>query len=418
MNFIDSDSFASTMDADDPLAYLRGSFNYPSEHRGQPCTYFCGNSLGLQPKATSGHIGKELDRWHRIGVEGWFDEKDPWLTYQDTLSGPMSKIVGAKPQEVVIMNSLTVNLHLLMASFYRPGGKRYRILMESDAFPSDRYALQAQVSAHGHDPSDAIIILSPDEGPCISTGQVLRTIREHNDELALVLLGGVNYYTGQLFDIEKITAEAHAVGAIAGWDLAHAAGNVPLRLHDHQVDFAAWCNYKYLNSGPGSVASAFIHEKHHSPDVPRLSGWWGQSLGSRFNMRKEWDPAPGASGWMVSTPPILALACVRSSLELFEKAGMDRIRAKSLLLTGYLEFLLTTSGNSRFEIITPTDTTRRGSQLSIRVRGADKSLLEKLNDRGIIVDWREPDVIRVAPAPLYNTFTEVRNFVIELRKLT
>ncbi len=400
------------MDREDPLRGFREKFHYPDQHRGKKCIYLCGNSLGLQPKSTREHINKELERWQLQGVEGWFDKEDPWVTYAETLSEPMARIVGAEEHEVAVMNSLTVNLHLILSAFYKPTKERYKILIESDAFPSDRYAFESQVGLHGFDPVDGILEVTPDEGTIISTEKINKVISERGHEIAIVLLGGVNYYTGQWFDIPEITRSAHNEGCLVGWDLAHAAGNVPLNLHGDDVDFAAWCNYKYLNSGPGSIAGVFIHERFHGEaGMPGLAGWWGQKLDSRFNMRKPWDPAEGAKGWVISTPTILALASVRSSLAVFEEAGMPRIREKSVRLTGYLEYLLSNLQTDRISLITPKDPTSRGAQLSIRVNGADKNLFETLSNKGIVADWREPDVIRVAPAPLYNSYMDVGEFV-------
>lgn len=408
ISFENSLEYARQQDQQDPLRQFRSAFHYPAEKNGHPCIYFCGNSLGLQPVDVKVSIEKELNRWSELGVDGWFDETDPWLKYAETLAEPMSKVVGAKPSEVAVMNSLTVNLHLLLSAFYKPTKKRYKILIESDAFPSDRYAFESQLRHHGFDPNQGLLEVTPDDKYCISTEKILSTIEQNADELALVILGGVNYYTGQWFDINAVTKAGKEAGAIVGWDLAHAAGNVPLNLHDDNVDFASWCNYKYLNSGPGSIASIFVHSKYHNHDsTPGLAGWWGQNLNTRFNMRQAWDPEKGAAGWMISTPTILALSCVRSSLDLFEKAGITKLRDKSVKLTGYLEYLVKQIETDRIEIITPSIPDARGAQLSIRVKGADKTLFDKISDKGVIADWREPDVIRIAPVPMYNSFEEV-----------
>jgi kynureninase len=430
--------FAKQLDEQDSLANFREKFYIPKQSNSEDALYFTGNSLGLQPKTTRNYIEQELKDWETFGVEGHFFAKTPWMPYHEFLTGQMAEIVGAKPLEVVVMNSLTVNLHLLMVSFYRPTEKRYKIVIEKGAFPSDQYAVQSQIAFHKvlspafrrqhadnqstfieneippeGGTTNALIELTPREGEsCLRTEDILQTIRDNGDEIALILLGGVNYYTGQAFDFEAITRVGHEVGAVVGFDLAHAAGNLLLDLHDWQVDFAAWCSYKYLNSGPGGIAGIFVHEKHsESFDLPRFAGWWGHDKTTRFLMGDEFVPMRGAEGWQLSNPPIFQMASLRASLEIFHEAGMKNLREKSVKLTDYLEFLLKDVETDRIEIITPNNSNERGCQLSIRVRNADKSLFTAISERGVIADWREPDVIRVAPVPLYNSFTDAWKFV-------
>jgi kynureninase len=415
MIFENTLSFARSLDAQDPLKEFRNEFYCP-KHKGKKAIYFCGNSLGLQPKATEKAIKHELDYWKNHGVEGWFAGETPWLSYHKNLSELAAPIVGAKPEEVIIMNTLTVNLHLMMVSFYRPTTQRFKILMEGGAFPSDQYAIESQVRFHGFDPSVSLIELSPREGEdCLRTEDILQVIENEGDTIALVLLGGINYYTGQLYDMEKITEAGHKKGTKVGFDLAHAAGNVPLSMHDWNVDFAVWCTYKYLNSGPGGVSGAFVHEQHFKENLPRFAGWWGHDETLRFKMEKGFIPMYGAAGWQISTAQIIPLAMHKASLEIFKKAGgMSVLREKALKLTAFLEFLLKQSSQN-FKIITPspiaskssTAPTERGTQLSILTDNNGKKLFDYLTGNGVICDWREPNVIRLAPIPLYNSFEEV-----------
>lgn len=417
-SFENSAEFAAAADAADPLASFRERFHFPVGADGEKVLYFTGNSLGLQPKTVREYVDQELDDWARFAVEGHFHARHPWLPYHEFLASDMAGVVGAKPSEVVVMNSLTVNLHLLMVSFYRPEGRRRKIVIEKGAFPSDQYAVRSQITFHGGG-SDDLVELAPRPGEStLRTEDIVGTIRELGDEIALVLLGGVNYYTGQAFDFEAITRAGHEAGAVVAFDCAHAAGNLELELHEWGVDFAAWCNYKYLNAGPGAIAGVFVHERHAEAfGLPRFAGWWGHDKKTRFLMGDEFHPIPGAEGWQLSNPPILQMAALRASLEIFREAGMPNLRAKSLKLTGFLEFLLLGIESDRIEIITPTDPAQRGCQLSIRVRNAEKSIFKSLTARGVVADWREPDVIRVAPAPLYNSFADVFRFSGIFRQL-
>ena len=393
------------LDQADDLKSFRDEFVFP-QHDGKDVFYFTGNSLGLQPKKAKQYILEELEDWGKYGVEGHFHSRRNWFGYHHFLTDKAAKIVGAKTEEIAVMNTLSVNLNLLLVSFYRPKEKRTKIIMEAAAFPSDHYAIQQQVKFHGLSPNNHIILLHPRDGEyCIRTEDILAKIEESRDELALVMLGGVNYYTGQFFDIKTITKKAHEVGAIAGYDLAHAAGNIVLKLNEWQVDFACWCSYKYLNSGPGGVASIFVHEKHgNNPDLPRFAGWWGNEEKGRFLMKSEFIPATGASGWQQSNAQIFSMAAHLASLELFDEAGMDRLRQKSEALTGYLEQLLLEI--PQIKIITPSNPMERGCQLSLIALDRPKALFKYLQDHGIVTDWREPDVIRVAPVPLYSRFED------------
>lgn len=419
LNFESTESFAVKMDEQHALYHFREKFYIPKQENGEDVLYFTGNSLGLQPKTTRNYIEQELKDWETFGVEGHFHAKNPWMPYHEFLTNFMAEVVGAKPIETVVMNSLTVNLHLLMVSFYRPTEKRYKIIIEKGAFPSDQYAVQSQIRFHqkskvaGQKSNNWLIELEPRENETtLRTEDILQTIRENGDEISLILLGGVNYYTGQAFDFEAITAAGHEVGAIVGFDLAHAAGNLELKLHDWNVDFAAWCSYKYLNSGPGGIAGVFIHENHvRNTDLPRFAGWWGHDKETRFLMRDEFIPMKTAEGWQLSNPPIFQMASLRASLEIFHEAGMKNLREKSIKLTNYLEFLLSEIKDERIEIITPSNSKDRGCQLSIRVKNSDKNLFKAISEKGVIADWREPDVIRVAPVPLYNSFLDVWKFV-------
>ena len=407
-----SASFADEMDVSDGLKNFREKFHIPKQSNGENVIYFTGNSLGLQPKTTRDYIEQELKDWETLGVEGHTKAKNPWLPYHEFLTNSLAKIVGAKPSETVVMNALTVNLHLLLVSFYRPTRRKYKIVIEAGAFPSDQYAVQSQIKFHGLEVADSLIELEPRENETgLRTEDIEQTIADNADSIALILLGGVNYYTGQAFDIKRITEAGHEIGAVVGFDLAHAAGNVALELHDWNVDFAAWCSYKYLNAGPGAVGGCFVNEQYgENFDLPRFAGWWGYDKETRFLMRPEFIPIKGAEGWQLSNPPIFQLAALRASLDIFDEAGMKRLTEKSKKLTGYLEFLLGEIRDERISVITPSDENQRGCQLSIRVRNADKNLFKAIFARGVIADWREPDVIRVAPAPLYNSFADVYKF--------
>ena len=405
---------ALALDQADPLREFRDRFHIP-QHHGEDQAYFCGNSLGLQPRAVRGALIQELDDWAALGVEAHFRGKHPWMPYHTEVREGLAALVGALPSEVVAMNSLTANLHLLMVSFYRPTRERPAILIEAGAFPSDRYGVESQIRFHGFDPDTDLIELAADEpGGTISMEAIERTLAEHGHRIALVLWPGVQYRTGQAFDLKRIVELAHARGCIVGFDLAHGAGNLRLALHDSGADFAAWCHYKYCNSGPGAVAGAYVHERHAVSDRPRFAGWWGHDQATRFRMGAEFRPSPGADGWQLSNPPILALAPLRVSLELFAEAGMDRLRAKSERLTGHLEALIARRVADVLQVVTPADPGRRGCQLSLRVLGGrdrGRALFEHLESHGIVGDWREPDVIRISPVPLYNRFTDLHRFV-------
>ena len=407
-----SEDFAITMDERDPLKEFRDRFHFPKTADGD-CIYLCGHSLGLQPKAAAAYVEQELKDWARLGVEGHFRAKNPWVPYHRLLAQQTAELVGAKPLEVVAMNSLTVNLHLMMVSFYRPTASRHKIVVERGAFPSDRYAVKSQLRFHGFDPATSLIELTPLPGEsCLRDEEIEAFIERAGDEIALIMLGGVNYATGQAFDLERITRAGRARGCVVGFDLAHAAGNVQLKLHEWGPDFGVWCSYKYLNGGPGCVAGCFVHERHaHERDLPRFAGWWGHDETSRFEMEPNFQPISGAEGWQLSNPSIVSLAILRASMELFHEAGMERLRAKSLSLTGYLEFLLNQRASPNFSIVTPHEKQRRGAQLSIRILQNGKALCEQLAQEGIVGDWREPDTFRVAPAPLYNSYRDVFRFV-------
>ena len=413
MSEIFSEAHARALDAADPLGGFRDEFHIPP-HEGGDQRYFCGNSLGLQPRAVRGALLEELDDWARLGVEAHFHGRHPWMPYHEFVRDSLAACVGALPSEVVAMNSLSVNLHLMMASFYRPTAERHAILIEAGAFPSDRYAVESQVRLHGFDPAQSLIELEADEPDgTISMQAIQRVLEQRGNEIALVLWPGVQYRNGQAFDLAEIVRLARAQGCSVGFDLAHAAGNLELRLHDCGADFAAWCSYKYLNSGPGAVAGCFVHERHANSGLPRLAGWWGHDKTVRFRMEPEFIPTPGADGWQLSNPPILALAPLRVSLEIFQRAGMSRLREKSVALTGYLESLIGERLKDKLQIITPTDEARRGCQLSLRVNGGrerGRQLFGYLSAAGIIGDWREPDVIRISPVPLYNRFQDVLGF--------
>ena len=404
---------AEQLDAEDQLRGFRDQFLIPRHGDGEQA-YFCGNSLGLQPRGVREALLQELDDWAALGVEAHFHGKHPWMPYHNEVRDGLARIAGAEPSEVVAMNSLTANLHLLMVSFYRPTAQRPAILMEAGAFPSDQYAMASQVRFHGFDPATDVIEVQPDESNgTISMAAIERALDEHGHRIALVMWPGVQYRTGQAFDLKEITRLAHAKGCVVGFDLAHAAGNLPLALHDSGADFAAWCSYKYLNSGPGAVSGAFVHERHANSDRPRFAGWWGHDQASRFKMGPQFQPTPGADGWQLSNPPILALAPLRVSLELFSRAGLPALRAKSEKLTAYLEAQVLARLANVLEIVTPAQPERRGCQLSLRVRGGrdrGRALFDYLVAQGIVGDWREPDVIRISPVPLYNTFADVQRF--------
>jgi kynureninase len=411
-DFQPGEDFALAMDERDPLREFRLRFFFPKS-AGADCVYFCGHSLGLQPKTAAAYLEKSLLDWANLGVEGHFQAADPWMPYHRLLTEPMAELLGAKPLEVVVMNSLTVNLHLMMVSFYRPTTQRHKIVVERGAFPSDQYAVKSQIRFHGFDPETSVIELTPREGESgIRDEDIQSLIDRAGDEIALILLGGVNYATGQAFDLANIARLGRERGCLVGFDLAHAAGNLILKLHEWGPDFAVWCNYKYLNGGPGCIGGCFVHERHAKAcDIPRFAGWWGHDEASRFEMRPNFQPMPGAEGWQLSNPAILSLAALRASLDIFHEAGMERLRAKSISLTGYLEFLLKQNATADSSIITPQESNRRGAQLSIRIPRNGHALCHRLGDEGVFGDWREPDILRVAPVPLYNSYQDVFRFV-------
>ena len=419
MSFQSGEAYARSLDAADPLAGFRERFHIPRGEDGREVVYFAGNSLGLQPKSVRAVIEQELSDWAARGVEGHFRGKNPWYSYHETCRQSGARLVGANPGEVVTMNSLTVNLHLMMVSFYRPTPARYKILIEDQCFPSDIYAVKTQLRHHGHDPAEALVVVRPRDGEhVIHPERFDEVLAREGERIALVLVGGVNFVTGQAFDLERITQAGHRAVCVVGFDLAHATGNLRLRLHDWNVDFAVWCNYKYLNSGPGAVAGCFVHERHgDNASLPRFGGWWGNDPATRFKMQLIDDFAPrcGAEGWQISNPPILALAPVKASYDIFDEVGMEALRAKSLRLTGYLEYLVDSLRSSRITIITPRDPVRRGCQLSLNVESRAKALLHALEGHGVVCDFREPNVIRVAPVPLYNTFHDAWRFAEALR---
>lgn len=414
MTFENNLAFAQQLDAQDQLSKYQNEFSFPKVN-GKKVIYFTGNSLGLQPKRAKIYVDEVMNDWATLAVEGHFYAEKPWWDYHERFANPLSKLVGALPSEVTVMNTLTVNLHLLMVSFYRPTAKRYKIICEEKAFPSDQYMFQSQVRFHGVDPEDTIVEIKRREGEHnIRIEDVLAKINEVGDQLALVLIGGVNYYTGQVFDMKTITEAGHKVGAYVGWDLAHAVGNIELDLHDWQVDFAAWCSYKYMNSGPGNASGCFIHERHHTnPALPRFAGWWGHNKERRFMMEPNFDPVHGANGWQVSNLPILSLAPYLASVELFAEIGMNILIEKRNKITAYLEFVLQEIDrevNGNFEIITPSDSKERGCQLSVFFHGEGRSLFDYLMKNGVIVDWREPNVIRFAPVPIYSSYEDIYRF--------
>lgn len=413
MNFENTLSFAHAQDEADQLRHFRSQFLFPN-HNGEDFIYLCGNSLGLQPKVASEVLKVQLDNWANYAVEGWFDGNEPWMFYHKELKKLMAPIVGASPAEVCPMNTLTVNLHLLMVSFYRPKGRRYKVIMEGGAFPSDQYAIESQVRFYGFDPKEAIIEVFPRDGEeVLRTEDIVAQIKENGAEIALVLFGGINYYTGQWYDMKTITKVGHEIGAIVGWDLAHAAGNVPVKLHDWDVDFACWCSYKYQNSGPGGISGIFVHEKHFSnTDLNRFAGWWGYQENKRFKMEKGFIPEAGADGWQVSCTQVMPMALYHASLQIFEKAGfIEPLRNKSITLTQYLEYIINEVNNQlgveQYKIITPKDPNHRGAQLSIIAQRNGKQIFDGLVANHILGDWREPDVIRLSAVPLYNSFEDV-----------
>ncbi len=410
--------FAKNMDILDPLSKFRSQFYIPRKSNGAEHIYLTGNSLGLQPKTTRSYIDQELRDWEKLGVEGHFQAQRPWMPYHEFLTKGMAKVVGANPSEVVVMNTLTVNLHLMMVSFYQPTKSRFKILIESDAFPSDLYAVESQIKFHNLDPNDALIKVFPRKGETtLRTEDILSTIALHGDSLALVMIGGVNYYTGQYFKIKEITEKAHSVGAYAGFDLAHGAGNIKLSLHDDGPDFAVWCSYKYMNSGPGSLGGCFVHDRHATnQNLPRFAGWWGHNKNTRFNMRQDFDPIPGAEGWQLSNPPILSMAAMKASLDIFDEVGMSALEEKSRKLSAYMEYLIKEIKSDKIRIITPANPEERGCQISIQIEKSNKTLFKRLTEKGVIADWREPDVVRVAAVPLYNSFEDVFLFVELLKE--
>ena len=421
MQFSNNEDLAKQLDAEDSLHVFRKKFHLPANRGGAPLIYFAGNSLGLMPKSARKIVEQELDDWAHLGVDAHLKGKTPWYWYHESLGQPAGRLVGAQPIEVICMNSLTVNLHLMMATFYRPTKSRFKILMEDPAFPSDTYAIKTQIVHHGLSAKEALILARPRRGEfTVRTEEILDLIEKHAEELAVILIGGVNFFTGQLFDIPTITAAAQKHGITVGVDLAHAIGNVPLSLHDWNVDFAVWCSYKYLNAGPGAVAGAFVHQRHATnTNLPRLAGWFGNDPDTRFRMHlePEFIPVPSADGWQISNPPILSMAPLRASLAIFEEAGMDALRQKSIKLTNYLQFLLEDGGSSKlFNVITPREADERGCQLSIQAQEHPKELFAKLEAAGVKCDFREPNVIRAAPTPLYNTFHEVWRFANILRR--
>ncbi len=410
--------FAVAMDARDPLSDYRNRFFIP-QHAGQDCVYLSGHSLGLQPKSAAAYVQQELDDWAALGVEGHFRARHPWMPYHDLLAEQTAAVVGAKACEVVVMNSLTVNLHLMMVSFYRPTPSKHKIVIERGAFPSDQYAVKSQLHYHGYDPATSLIELTPRPGEaCLRDDDIVSLIAHSGNDIALILLGGVNYATGQAFDIEAITQIGHAKGCIVAFDMAHAVGNLQLSLHECGPDFAVWCSYKYLNGGPGCVGGCFVHERHaHSTHLPRFTGWWGHDQESRFEMPSTFEPMFGAEGWQLSNPSIMSMSVLRASMDIFHEAGMGQLREKSVSLTSYLEFLLHANASAKFSILTPKESTRRGAQLSLRIRQHGHKLCDKLAEEGIVGDWREPDILRVAPVPLYNSYRDVFRFVQRFSEL-
>jgi kynureninase len=418
IEYLYTHEFAEKMDNMDPLGKYRDQFYFPKHSDGKDAVYLCGNSLGLQPKMAKPYIEEVLKDWKELGVKGHFEARRPFTTYHEELGEKMAAVVGAEKEEVVVMNSLTVNLHLMMVSFYRPTQMRHKILIEKFAFPSDQYAVKSQIEFHGLSTDQSLIELEPRAGEVtLQTDDILKLIEEEGDSIALIMLGGLNYYTGQAFDMERITEAGHKKGCTVGFDLAHGAGNLSLKLHDWNVDFAVWCTYKYINSGPGGVAGCFVHKRHiKRKDLPRFAGWWGHEKATRFLMDDTFVPIQTAEGWQLSNETVISMAALRASLDIFDEAGMEQIVTKSRLITGYLEFLIHGLESDDIDIITPDEPHERGAQLSIRMINSDRSLFDKISELGVIADWREPDVIRIAPAPLYNSFKDVYRFVDILKK--
>jgi len=413
MSYEASLSFAEQMDQNDPLKDCRNRFHFPQQN-GQDILYFGGNSLGLMPKTTAAMVNEELDVWEKKAVIG---QHAHWEAYHEHLTAASARLTGAKPSEVVVMNALTVNLHILLVSFYQPTAKRNKIVIEKGAFPSDQYAVESQIKFYGHNPKDALIELTPRDGEkCLRTEDILKTLKENSDSIATILIGGVNYYTGQAFDMKAITKVGRKIGAYVGFDLAHAAGNLLLKLHDWDVDFAAWCSYKYLCAGPGSPGGVFVHERHANWDGPRFAGWWGHDKKTRFEMDPDFVPITGAEGWQISNAPILSMSCLISSMTISDEVGMPALREKSETLTGYLEFLVHTISD-KVDIITPADPQQRGCQLSLVVRENGKHVFNQLGVEGVVCDWRKPDVIRIAPTPLYNSYADIYRFFEILKSL-
>lgn len=421
MQYVFTEEFARQMDRDDPLKDLRSKYFFP-QHEGNDVLYFCGNSLGLQPKGAAASVQQELDDWAKYGVEGHFEARRPWYAYHEFFSESLARIVGAKPAEVVAMNGLTSNIHIMLTTFYRPSGKRCKILCEAKAFPSDQYALSTQAQIHDMDPKEVVVEVAPREGEHLLRHEdILAQIDVLGDELALVMIGGVNYYSGQLFDMKGISEAAHKVGAMVCFDLAHAVGNVQLQLHDWGVDVAMWCSYKYMNSGPGSVAGVFVHERHgNNVELPRFGGWWGHDKTERFKMEPGFKPMKGAEGWQLSNAPVFSMAVHRAALDLFDRTSMEQLNEKSEKLTGFFEFVVDEvsqkSEGQNFEIITPRDPAQRGCQISILAHGAGRELYDRLMAKGVVVDFREPNVIRAAPVPMYNSFMDVYGFGVALKE--
>jgi kynureninase len=409
--------FAAAMDARDPLAAYRERFHIPRAPGGADCVYLSGHSLGLQPKSTRAYVDQELQDWEAFGVEGHFRARNPWLPYHELLAESTARLVGAHPGEVVVMNSLTVNLHLMLVTFYRPTAERNKILIEANAFPSDQYAVKSQLQYHGYDPAVSLLQITPRQGETsLRTEDIEGRIQTEGDSIAVVLLPGVNYFSGQAFECAGISDAAHSRGCVVGFDMAHAAGNIRLQLHDWNADFAVWCSYKYLNAGPGAVGGCFVHERHaRISAMSRFAGWWGQDKQTRFRMGPDFHAIPSAEGWQLSNPSILSMAALRASMEIFDEVRMERLRAKSELLTGYLEFLLDQDRSEKFSIITPRNPAHRGAQLSLRLFRGDRTICDALAAQGVICDWREPDILRVTPVPLYNSFSDVFTFVEKFR---
>jgi len=404
--------FAASMTASDPLGKYRERFHFPQLPEGNDCVYLCGHSLGLQPKSVGVFVEQELEDWKRFAVDAHFQARNPWLPYHETLTDPTARLVGALPIEVVVMNTLTVNLHLMLVSFYRPTRERNKILIEANAFPSDQYALKSQIRYHGYDPANSLIEIGPRGGEVATRTEDIETLIEtKGDEIALVMIAEVNYSTGQAFECSRIAAAARARGCVVGFDMAHAAGNLSSKLHDWNADFAVWCSYKYLNAGPGAIGGCFVHERHaRSGKLPRFAGWWGHDKATRFQMGPNFQGIPGAEGWQVSNPSILSMAALRASMEIFDEAGIENLRAKSVTLTGYLEFLLEQQASDKFSIITPRDPAHRGAMLSLRIKKGGRTICDKLAEQGVICDWREPDILRASLAPLYNSYLDAYAF--------